>query len=64
MASPSRELVPQLKGNESLSVQLEAVRLNGIHNNSMIENLIEMVLKLSEEVGQLCRDNGYLKMKI
>jgi hypothetical protein len=32
MASPARELSPpQLKGNESLSAQLEAVQLDGVH---------------------------------
>jgi hypothetical protein len=30
----------------------------------MIENLVEMVLKLSEEVGLLHRDNEYLRMKM
>jgi hypothetical protein len=30
----------------------------------VIENLTEMVLKLSEEVGQLRRDNEYLKIKM
>jgi hypothetical protein len=30
----------------------------------MIEDFTEMVLKLSEEVGQLCKDNNILKMKM
>jgi hypothetical protein len=64
MASPARELAPQLKGNESLIAQLEAVRLNGVHNNSTTENLVEMVHKLSEEVSLLRKDNEYLKMKM
>jgi hypothetical protein len=64
MASPARELDSQLKGNESLSAQLEAVRLNGVHPKSMIENLVEMVHKLTEEVGLLLRDNEYLTMKM
>jgi hypothetical protein len=37
MASPVRVLAAQLEGNETLSAQLEAVRLNGVHTNGMIE---------------------------
>jgi hypothetical protein len=51
-------------GFESLSAQLEAVRLNGVCTNSLLENLIEMVLKLSDEVGHLRIDNQSLKAKI
>jgi hypothetical protein len=58
------ELASQLKSNESLSAQLEAIRLNGVYTNSIIENLVEMVHKLTEEVGLLRRDNEYLRMKI
>jgi hypothetical protein len=36
MAFSARELAPQLKGNESLSAQLEAVSLNGVNTNSVI----------------------------
>jgi hypothetical protein len=55
VTSPSLEsdLAPQFKGIDSLSAQFEAVRLNGVCTNSLLENLIEMVLKLSDEVGQL-----------
>jgi hypothetical protein len=58
------DLAPQFKGIESLSAQLEAARLNGVCSNSLLENLIEMVLKLSDEVGQLRSDNQSLKAKI
>jgi hypothetical protein len=30
----------------------------------LIEKLVEIDLKLYEEVGWLCKDNGILKMKI
>lgn len=63
MVSPDRELFhPKLKENDSLSVQLEAVRLNGVSMDNMIENLIKIFLKLSEEGGQLCKDNKILKI--
>jgi hypothetical protein len=57
------DLAPQFKGIESLSAQLEAVRLNGVCSNSLLENLIEMVQKLSDEVCQLRSDNQSLKAK-
>jgi hypothetical protein len=55
MVSPDRKpVLPKLKDNDSLIVQLE-VRLNGICTNNMIENLTEMVLTLSEETGQFLK---------
>jgi hypothetical protein len=61
--SAARELVPQLKDNESLNAQLQAVQLNGVCTSSTLVSTIEMVLKLSEEVYHLCKDNGNLKIK-
>jgi hypothetical protein len=49
MASPARELAPRLKGNKSLSAQLEAVRLNGVHTISMIENYGDHPSRLSRD---------------
>jgi hypothetical protein len=57
-----RELVlPPLKDNNSLAVQLETVRLNGVCTKHAIGNIIEMVLRLSEEVGYLRKDIEILK---
>jgi hypothetical protein len=62
--SPDRErFFPKLKENDSLSVQLQTVRLNGVCMNNVMENLIKIFLKLSEEAGQLCKDN-ILKIKM
>jgi hypothetical protein len=59
--SPERELIlPPLKDNDSLSVQPETVRLNGVCTKNMIKNLTEMILKLSEEFGHLRKDNKIL----
>jgi hypothetical protein len=58
LLSPERELVlPDLKDSDSLSVQIETVRLNGINTTNLVENLIQKVLKLSEEVQELRKDN-------
>ncbi|KDR12811.1 hypothetical protein L798_13273 [Zootermopsis nevadensis] len=62
IVSPDRELIlPTFKDPESLSVQLETVRLNGVNTHNLVENLVQMVLKLSEDVQQLQKDNDYLK---
>jgi hypothetical protein len=59
IVSPDRELIlPALKDSNSLSVQL------GVCTKNMIDNLIEMALKLSEEVGHLQKDNEILKLKM
>jgi hypothetical protein len=59
--SPDRE---HLKENDSLSVQLEAVRLNGVSMGNITENPIKIFLKLSEDGGQLCKDNNILKVTV
>jgi hypothetical protein len=38
--------------------------LDGAYNKNMAGNLIEMVLKLSEEVGHLRKDNEILNMQM
>jgi hypothetical protein len=57
--SPDRGLnLPPLKDNDSLRIQPETVRLYGVCTKNMIENLIEMVLKLSEGFGHLRKINS------
>jgi hypothetical protein len=61
---PGGELVlPPRKDSDSLSVQLETVRLSGVGTKNMIEYFIEMGLRLSGEVGHFRKDNEILKMK-
>jgi hypothetical protein len=57
-------MVSPLKDNDSFSVQLETVRLNRVCAKNMIKNLTEMVVKLSEEIGYLRKDNEMLEMKM
>jgi hypothetical protein len=45
-------------------VQLETVRLDGVSPKNMSENVIEMALKLSEEMGHLRKNNEILKMEV
>jgi hypothetical protein len=63
--SPETVLIlPYLKDPESLGVQLETVRLSGASTHNLVENLVQMVLKLSEDVQQLRKDNEYHLNKI
>jgi hypothetical protein len=63
--SPERELLlPELSNKESLSVQLEAVRLNGVTVKGMIENLVLMASTLTAEIPQVRIDNVELKKQI
>jgi hypothetical protein len=63
--SPEMELIlPTLKDPESLSVQIETVRLNGANTNNLVENILQMVLKLTEEVQELRKDNEILKSSL
>jgi hypothetical protein len=51
MVFPERKLIlPKLQYSDSLNVQLETDRLNGVCTKYMIENFTEMVFNLSEEV--------------
>jgi hypothetical protein len=62
--SPNFEFIlPPLKDNDSLRVQLGTFRLNGVCTKNVIGNLIHMVLKLSEKSGHLHKDNEVLEMK-
>jgi hypothetical protein len=56
-ASPVRD-------NDSLSQQLEAVRLTGVCTMEMVKSLIDMVTKLSCEVQELKRYNTALKLQL
>jgi hypothetical protein len=56
--------LPELKDTESLSVQLQTVRLNGASTYSLVENLVQMALKFSEDIQQLRKDNEYLKFHL
>lgn len=51
-------------GNDSLSVQLEAVLVNGICTMQMVKSLVRMVSKLASEVQQLIIDNETLKTQL
>jgi hypothetical protein len=65
VVSPDREIVlPKLKDTESLIVQFETVRLNGASTHSLVENLVQVVLKLSENLHQLRKVNEYLKFHL
>jgi hypothetical protein len=48
----------------TVSTQLEAVRLNGQSTLHLIESLVDMVSKLTEEVAYLKNDNASMKEKI
>jgi hypothetical protein len=51
--SPERQLIlPAVCTKEALSDQIETVRLNGQATMEMIEMLVAMVSKLSDEVAQ------------
>jgi hypothetical protein len=65
VVSPGRDLLlPEIANMESISVQLETLRLNCVCTNNVIDNLIQMDSKLFEEVGLLRKDNEILKMKV
>jgi hypothetical protein len=49
---------------DSLSVQLEAVRANGMYTMEMVWSLHVMASKLSREVQQLRMDNNALKTQL
>jgi hypothetical protein len=63
--SLERELIlPSLKDPELRSVKIETVRLNGVNTNNLVENLLQMVLKRTEEVQELRKDNEILKSSV
>lgn len=65
VVSPVKEpILPDVGGYESLAEKLEMVRLNGACTHNLVENLVQLVLKLSEDVQQLRKDNEYLKEQL
>jgi hypothetical protein len=60
--SPDGELI--LSDSESLGVQIEMVRFNGASTHKLVDNLVQMVLKFSEDVQLLRKDNEYLKYNL
>lgn len=51
----------RLKGPESLSVPFEIVRLSGAGTHNLVEDIVQMILKVSGSAQQLWEDNEYLK---
>jgi hypothetical protein len=63
--SPERELsLPELTSNESLSVQIGTVRLNGQTTINLVGKLLSMVINLTAEFTQLKSDNALLAVQI
>jgi hypothetical protein len=53
LLSAERKLIlSSLTDLESHSVQIETVRLNGVNTINLVETLLQMVLKLTEEVQE------------
>lgn len=52
------------KDHESPSVQLETVRLSGISARSLVETLVQMVLKHIEDILKLREGNEYMKYRL
>jgi len=44
---------------ETTSTQLEALQCNKTNIHKLVDNLMVMVLKLTEDVKHLCKDNCY-----
>jgi hypothetical protein len=49
---------------EAQIVQLETIRLNGLHTVDLIKSLLDLVNKLSEDVTQFKSDNASLKLQL
>jgi hypothetical protein len=64
LLSPGELILPNLRDPESLSVQIETMRLDRVNTNKFVETLLQMVLKLTEEVQELRKDNEFLKSSI
>jgi hypothetical protein len=63
--SPERQLnLPEITSIESLSVQIETVRLNGQTAIGLVEKLLAMVTNLTAEVSQLKTDKAVLKQQM
>jgi hypothetical protein len=67
VVSPERELIlPNLKDPESLSisVQLETVRLNGASTHNLVENVVQMVLKLPNNCGKTTNISNIIQIEL
>ena len=63
--SPTRDLdLPPFRPNETLAVQLETVRLNGINTNEQIKELSELVKSLFSEVKCLREENSVMRAQL
>ena len=56
--------MPEPTSNESLSVQIETLRLNGQTTVILAEKLLAVVTNLTAEVTQLKSDNAVLEVQI
>jgi hypothetical protein len=62
---PERQLnLPELTSNESLSVQIETLRITGQATINLVEKVLVMVTKLTAEVTQLRSDNAVLQIQL
>jgi hypothetical protein len=64
LSAESECVVSRTGDTDSLNLQLEAIRANGICTMEMVRSLLVMVSKLSEELQQLRMDNDALKMQL
>lgn len=63
--SPTRELkLPSLHSEESLSVQLETVRLNSVSIIDTVSTILEYVKELEKEMKELKSENAALKIQM
>ena len=62
---PERQLnLSELTSNESLSVQIETLRIAGQTTINLVEKLLAMVTNLTAEVTQLRSDNAVLQIQL
>lgn len=63
--SPTRELnLPELQSTNSLSVQIETVRLNSVSILETLNSVLEHVKNLENEVAYLKSENAALKLQV
>jgi len=63
--SPERDLeLPSFSNRESLSVQLETVRLNGVSVMEILQSLVKQVSDLQSEVSGLRHENSEMKLQL
>jgi hypothetical protein len=56
--------MPSLKDPEPLSVHTGTAPLNGFNKNNLVENLIQLVLKLTDEVQDLRKHNESISSQV